>query len=241
MKTFIKQFAVTSAVALLLVGLSPPAKADAWNKKTVISINGPIQVPNKVLDAGQYVFKLADSMSNRHIVQIFNGDETHIITTILAIPNYRLQPRGKSVFSFWETPAGQPPALRAWFYPGDNFGQEFQYKPVELAQITRQSGATTTYTQTQEQTDQRVLEEERTDYVAAVPEPAPEPAPVAEPEPVPAEPAQQETISSETERVQSDRPAELPRTASNYPLIILAGVLSLGAFVVTGLGSKRRL
>ncbi len=237
MKKTIKVIAATSCFALF-IGLSPPARADMWNKKTIVSISGPIQVPNKVLDSGKYVFKLADSMSNRHIVQIFNGDETHIITTILAIPNYRLQPRGKSVFTFWETPAGQPPALRAWFYPGDNFGQEFQYKPVELAQITRQSGSTVTYSQSdqsvQQQATESVKEEERTETVAAAPQPAPvaepEPAPVTEPEAQPA---------PEPERVQADRPAELPRTGSDYPLIMLAGVLSLGAFAITGLFNRR--
>ncbi len=90
-------------------------------------MNEPIQVPNKVLPPGTYVMKLLDSPSDRHIVQIFNADENHLFTTILAIPNYRIQPTGKTVFTFWETPPGQPKALRAWFYPGDNFGQEFAY------------------------------------------------------------------------------------------------------------------
>ena len=39
--------------------------------------------------------KLADSQSNRHIVQIFNEREDQLQTTVLAIPNYRLQPTGK--------------------------------------------------------------------------------------------------------------------------------------------------
>src|SRR5947199_2828780 len=117
MKSLMKLFA---CVTVLIAELSQ-ARADVWNKKTILTVNQAIQVPNKVLEPGQYVFKLADSQSDRHIVQIFNGDESHIITTILAIPNYRLQPTGKSQFTFWETPAGEPRALRAWFYPGDNF------------------------------------------------------------------------------------------------------------------------
>ena len=78
---------------------------------------------------------LADSVTARHIVQIFDKDRQHVITTILAIPNYRLQPTGDTVFQFWEVPAGQPRALRAWFYPGDNFGQEFAYPKQTAAQI----------------------------------------------------------------------------------------------------------
>src|SRR5258708_24527717 len=95
--------------------------------------NGPIATHSA--PTGTYVFKLADSLSDRHIVQIFNADETQIIATILAIPNYRLKPTGKSDFRFWETPAGNPRAMRAWFYPGDNFGQEFAYPKMTSIEI----------------------------------------------------------------------------------------------------------
>src|SRR5438046_5077854 len=132
--------AVLSVVTLLGLSLMPSLKADQWNKKTVLTVEETIQLPHTVLQPGTYVFKLADSLSDRHIVQIFNADETHIIATILAIPNYGLKPTSKSVFRFWETPAGNPRAMRAWFYPGDNFGQEFAYpkmKSIEIAKITR--------------------------------------------------------------------------------------------------------
>src|SRR5437879_2841714 len=131
---------VLSVAALLGLSLTLPLKADQWNKKTVMTVKEAIQLPLTVLQPGTYVFKLADSLSYRHIVQIFNADETQVIATILAIPNYRLKPTDKSVFRFWETPAGNPKAMRAWFYPGDNFGQEFAYpkmKSIEIAKITR--------------------------------------------------------------------------------------------------------
>jgi len=132
----VKQLVLAVAsIGLLGVAIAPSARADEWNKKTILTVNETIQVPNKVLPPGKYVIKLLDSPSNRHVVQIFNGDETQILTTILAIPNYRLQPTGKTVFGFWETPPGQPKALRAWFYPGDNFGQEFAYPKSAAVQI----------------------------------------------------------------------------------------------------------
>ena len=59
--------------------------------------------------------------------------------TILAIPNYRLRATDKTVITFRERPAGQPEALRAWFYPGRNWGEEFVYpkaKAIELAKAT---------------------------------------------------------------------------------------------------------
>ena len=75
-----------ASVGLLGVALSSSARADEWNKKTVMTVSEPIQVPNKVLPAGTYVIKLLDSPSDRHIVQIFDANETHLETTILAIP-----------------------------------------------------------------------------------------------------------------------------------------------------------
>src|ERR1700674_1036447 len=131
-------------MALATAMLAPSAKADEWNRKTVITFSGPVEIPGVhltgwgVLPAGTYVFKILDSMSDRHIVQIFNKDETTIYATILAIPNYRLKATDKTVMTFRERPAGQPEALRAWFYPGKNWGEEFVYpkaKAIELAKL----------------------------------------------------------------------------------------------------------
>src|SRR5258706_12435173 len=107
------KLSVLSGVAMLGASLAPLLHADQWNKKTVLTVKEAIQLPHTVLQPGTYVFKLADSMSDRHIVQIFNADETQIIATILAIPNYRLQPTDKSVFRFWETPADDPKDIPA--------------------------------------------------------------------------------------------------------------------------------
>ena len=129
----VKVFAATLGLASLMI--PGAAMADQWNKKTYITIGEPIQVPGKVLQPGRYVMKLMESPSNRHVVQIYNDREDQLQTTVLAIPNYRLQPTGKTEFQWWETPAGQPKALRAWFYPGDNFGQEFAYPKSEAVAI----------------------------------------------------------------------------------------------------------
>src|ERR1700733_186542 len=209
-----------ASVGLLGVALSSSARADEWNKKTVMTVNEPIQVPNKVLPAGKYVIKLLDSQSDRHIVQIFNADETHLETTILAIPNYRLQPTGKTVFTFWETPPGQPKALRAWFYPGDNFGQEFAYPKsaaVQIAAVSHQTVPTTEATQPAELPKAQVTQTQ------------PEPQPQAQNTPPPAP----QEVAQAPEPTPAPAPApELPKTASPYPLIGLAGMFSLGLFAL---------
>ena len=132
-------------VALLGAAFAPGAMADDWNNKTVMTFSGPVEIPGVhltgfgVLPAGTYVFKLLDSRSDRHIVQIFSQDEKTVYATILAIPNYRLKATDKTVITFSERPAGEPEALRAWFYPGKNWGEEFVYpkaRAVELAKTT---------------------------------------------------------------------------------------------------------
>src|SRR5580765_6667260 len=138
---------VATALCTALLGTiyAPLAHADDWNRKTVITFSGPVEIPGVhlkgwgVLPAGTYVFKILDSQSDRHIVQIFNKEETTIYATVLAIPNYRLRATDKTVITFQERPAGQPEALRAWFYPGRNWGEEFVYPKsmaMELAKTT---------------------------------------------------------------------------------------------------------
>lgn len=115
------------------------ATADEWDQKTTVTFSAPVEVPGRVLPAGTYVFKLLDSPSDRHIVQIYDADEKKLYATILAVPDYRLKPTDKPVLRFEERPSGQPEALEAFFYPGDNFGQQFVYphkRAVELAKRT---------------------------------------------------------------------------------------------------------
>jgi len=136
-KALLSLFAVTLLGATVL----PSARADTWNKKTVVTFSQAVEVPGRVLPAGTYTFQLLDSPSDRHIVQIFNADGSQIIATILAINNYRLEPTGDTVMKFNERPGDSPEALRAWFYPGDNFGQEFVYpkvRAIQLAQTTKE-------------------------------------------------------------------------------------------------------
>jgi hypothetical protein len=110
---------------LFTTALTPFAKADEWDKKTVITTHEPIQIQGKVLEPGQYVMKLLNSPSDRTTLQIYNVYETKPEMTILASPAYRLEPTGDTRFTFSEMQNGQTRALRTWFYPGDNSGLDF--------------------------------------------------------------------------------------------------------------------
>ncbi len=119
----------SAMICLMLLGgtyFVPKVRADEADKKTIVTINGPIQVPGKVLPAGTYVFKLLDS-NDLTLVAIYNADEMHLITTVQGIPGFRTETPDKAILQLEERPSGQPEALKAWFYPGDNSGVEFVY------------------------------------------------------------------------------------------------------------------
>jgi hypothetical protein len=221
-------------LSLVVPAILPSAKADDWNNKTTVTFDQPIEVPGvgaQTLPAGTYVFKLLDSQSDRHIVQIFNQAENHVYTTILAIPNYRLKATGKTVMTFRERGEGQPEAIHAWFYPGKEWGEEFVYpktRAMELAKIVNEPVLATPIELP------APVEALKTAPVVAV-EPTGEE--VAVTEVVQAPPT--EVAAAETP-TPAPAPAEtLPQTASHLPLVGLIGLLSLGASLGVLFLSKR--
>jgi len=132
---------VVLAAFVAVAMVAAPARADRWDKDTKVTFSQPVEVPGKVLAAGTYRLRVMTPATARNVVQIWNQDGTELITTVLCIPDYRLQPTGETTIRFRESPAGTPAALRAWFYPGDNFGQEFVYpkaRAVQLAAATHE-------------------------------------------------------------------------------------------------------
>jgi len=223
---------VVTIFCLSLVALTflPSAKADEWNKKTIVTFNEPVEVPGvgaQILPAGTYVFKLLDSPSDRHIVQIFNQAEDHVYTTILAIPNYRMRVTGKTVMTFKERAEGQPEAIRSWFYPGREWGDQFVYpksRAVELAKIVNEPVLATPIELP------APVETLKTAPVIAV-KPTGEEVEVTE---------VVQTPPTEVAAVETPAPAAtLPKTASPLPLVGLIGLLSLGAGLTLWGFSKR--
>jgi hypothetical protein len=161
-------------------------------------------------------------------VQIFNQDKTHVFTTILAIPNYRLKATDKTVITFRERPAGEPEALRAWFYPGRQWGEEFVYaKPraIQLAAVNNHPVLATDVAF--DSAD--VL---KTATVAAV---APTGEPVELAQVVEAPPAEAATAPV----LVAD--ASLPKTASPLPIFALVSFLGFAGSFALWFGSKRAL
>jgi hypothetical protein len=222
--------------ALIAAAVTPSVKADQWDKKTVITINEPVQVPSccnpdhvVVLQPGTYVLALVDSLSDRHIVRVFEQDEKTVVTTILAIPNFRLKPTDKTAFQFWETPAGQPRAMRAWFYPGDNFGQEFAYPKMKSVEIAKAAHAPVPVVVVETEAELKTApvvvvdekgEEKPVEVVVAKSEPAVELAP--EPQ-------------AKTPVHETPAPVNMPDTAGELPLF---GLIGFGSVIASRLISR---
>lgn len=208
------------------------------DRKTLVTFSDPVEIPGgKILQPGTYFFKLLNSDSGRWVVQIFDKDQKHIYATVMTVQDYRNRPTDKVVLTFAERAAGEPPAVKEWFFPGEQFGREFVYgkkRAIEIAKQTSQPvlatstdvavipSETVTETQTAEFAKIPVTayaatgEEVKPDTFVQTEAPVATPAPVAAPTPAP---------------VQETAPAEMPKTASPLPLIGLIGFFALiGAF-----------
>jgi hypothetical protein len=199
------QIAIFCLVAVATLCVSSNAKADTWNKATKLTFSQPVEVSGTVLQSGTYWFQLMDSPANRNIVQVWNADHTKLIRTILAIPSYRMNPAGETMVRFDERPTGTPQAIKSWYYPGDNFGQQFVYRKARATQLA-------------ENVSEPVLTV-RDEQVAT-------PAAVVENTPV----TGVQPTDDEVEVVDTDAVADaLPETASTLPLLGLVGLLAVGA------------
>ena len=257
----------TSRILIFLLGLAliqsvwsqaMRAQDNFRDKATKVTVTEPMQVPGTVLAPGEYVFRLNDSNANRHIVQIFDKDETKLITTIQAIPNARLTPTDQGIMTYEERPIGQPVALEAWFYSGETLGQQFVYPKSKAEELSRLNRVQVPSTGTEHVYSGEVAETPVAAQDRSTSSRAPEPtysasagsnvtsqAPVT---PTPATsqygtattvPARQEpgAVANPTPvparqganpNVSPDTGAKLPNTASLLPLVGLLGSLLIG-------------
>lgn len=235
-----KTVTTVCGMALACALLAPSAKADDWNRKTEITFSGPVEIPGVhlvgwgVLPAGTYVFKILDSQSDRHIVQIFSKDELTVYATILAIPNYRLKATDKTVITFRERPAGEPEALRAWFYPGRNWGEEFVYPKAKAIEIAKTTNTPVLFTEVE-------IPVEVAEPIKSVDEPVVvqlKKAPIMAIQPT-GETVQVAQVVTPPPAEVAALPQELPKTASPFPLIGLFGLLALSAALGIHVVAKR--
>jgi hypothetical protein len=233
----LKRSFVSVLALMMTITLFAPriARADEFDKKIVVSFNKPVEIPNLVLEPGTYVFKLADHGNIPNVVQVFNEDETEIYASLLTIPKYRDTVSDQPVFQLEERRQGAPMAIDAWFYPGEDTGYEFMYsKESDVQSAAGPTGSVSP------------------DNAAAVPAPSEVPevteptvpaqsgtveifrivALFAAPEAPVLDPTAASTNSTAPSEAAAPQPKELPKTASNLPLLALFVMLSLGSAAI---------
>jgi len=238
----IRLLAVAITCAATMLVLAPSMNASAWDKRTTVTFSGAVEVPGTVLQPGRYVMKLVDSPADRHIVQFSNERENHVFATVLAIPAWRETPADKTILTFYEAPVGEPQAMKSWYYPGDNSGQEFVYPKARLAALLAGANhgngfSTVTTTQAEPPVSAKIEEPQKPAEPVT-----PEVSSDASAPPVIEQKSDEEpvTIAQNTAPapVSNDNVAKtssddsnktLPQTASNFWEIALLGLGSLGA------------
>ena len=242
MKRFI---AVAAAFCLIFIAAltTSPANAQNGDRKTVVTFSEPVEIPGgTVLPAGTYFFKLLNQDSGRWVVQIFDKNQTHTYATLITVQDFRYHPTDKPVLTFAERPDGAPPAIKEWFFPGEQFGRQFVYGKNRALQLAKQvnepvlsmTGDTAASITAPDQTASETQTAEFvktpiTAYSAAGEEVSPATVVQAQAETPAAAPV---TTPAPT----TDLP--LPKTASPDPAIGLIGLVAMIAAV--GLAARRR-
>jgi hypothetical protein len=238
-KMKIKFSAWLVGAVLALIGSSiTPAMADEWNKETRLEIKEPLEIPGKVLSPGTYIFRLANS-TDRNVVQVFSEDadgKQKFVTTIFAVSAYRMDISDKPMIGLEERPAGTPPAIHTWFYPGDRDGWEFVYHKSKRLELSEAPAAPPAPTPVASLDPPELV-------VQSVPEPPAELLVEEEAASVPAEEpvfaAAEEPTLVATEEVDT-RFFELPLTAGHALAGFLTGAAMLGVGLVIVAAARRK-
>ena len=124
---------VASAV-LICLAIAQSVEAQSARRQTKVRFNAPIEIPNPSLPSGvmtlppgEYIFSLADTGTSHHVVRVTDATGRTVHSQVMTIPDYRLSATSKTVMYLGERPAGQPLAIKSWFYPGSNSGERFVY------------------------------------------------------------------------------------------------------------------
>jgi LPXTG-motif cell wall-anchored protein len=206
--------------------LAPALKADPVYKRTEVTFHEPVEIPGMVLGAGTYVIKLLDPYMDRDIVRFYNEQENHMYAMVFAVRDYRLVPTDHTVITFEERASNAPQAIKEWFPAGDNWGEEFVYpKPRPLtAQAAPQQLQPPPAAPAPVATPAPVTKPVETPAPAAQVQPKQPPVEIAQVQPAPA--------ASQPAAPAPEQPKELPKTASDLPIVGLVGMLLLLAGAV---------
>jgi hypothetical protein len=223
----IKIFVLVVVTGLLIAGAADSALAQSLDKRTYFTFTAPVTVPGVTLPAGKYIFRVATT-TQRDVLQVLSadGDTSYAMFFALRIDRSDAESVPTSELRFMETPEGTTPAIDSWWYPSERVGYEFIYPKAQALALAARVGHPVLTTEDEFVTATAApalvtpTGEEQTFEPA--PFPATEPAVRGEPVPPSLQIAEART--------------ELPRTASTFPVFLVAGLgLLLSAAALKGM------
>ncbi len=216
---------------LLCLGVSTLALASGSSvqRNTRLTVSEPTEVGTTLLQPGSYTLHVNDFQAEKVQVVITRESDSKVVgteTAFRARRNLGTHEAADNQVQFTYTTHNGHPAVSTWYYPGDDWGEQFAYGKDTMAANT---STDVTMTQTPAPTAE----------IAPAPEPAPEVKTATRstdtmashdmtPAPAPAETHDMSTHEART----------LPKTASSTPLIALLGALSLAGAAAVHFGRK---
>jgi hypothetical protein len=117
-----------------------PASAQTADERTFFTFSAPVELPGIGLAPGTYMFRLISPSNDHSFVQVVSADGKEIYGLFFTLPVERAPFRSQAEVRFVESPAGAPPAIRAWWNPYDSTGFEFIY-PEDRCILAQRSPA----------------------------------------------------------------------------------------------------
>jgi len=131
------KFAFVIAFVLTAVLFAEVAlHADEADESVKLTFSKPVEIPGLVLQAGTYLFKLADR-NDVNLVRVFSSDGTRLYATLQTVSAERKDPAGDVLITLAEQSKGRPEALVKWFYPGSTSGHQFVYPKQQEQQLAQ--------------------------------------------------------------------------------------------------------
>lgn len=212
------------AALILCLGVSSLALAGGpVQRDTRLAVTEPTQVGTVLLDPGSYTLRIHDFKGGKVQVTILRDSDQKTMGTATAIRARRslnTNEQAESQTQFTYTTYNGHPAVSTWYYPGDEWGEQFIYGGNASEMTMRQTSApastmaaSTPPPPAPAPAPAPAVEErhEETKMAEAAPAPAPAASPAPAPAPAPAPKPKR----------------QLPKTASSTPLAALLGALSL--------------
>ena len=149
--------ACAAAMVLTLSATPTFAQGQPLDSRTEFTFNQPVELPGVTLPPGTYIFRFVDGTTGRRVMQVQAKDASNkTYGMFLTINAQRPRPSDDAELRFLETPAGQPAAVKTWWYPGNTIGREFIYPKSQARRLAKATNQTVLTTQAENVTNEQM-------------------------------------------------------------------------------------